>query len=57
MKIAVDFDGTLQRVDVQEFVNSLMLKGVDVYVCTYRMKNIDNSDLFIVTDKTRNSTR
>lgn len=63
MKIAIDFDKTLTRLDVQEFVQELISKGVDVYVLTYRYDNAnfykyngiyqpyDNIDLWEVVER------
>lgn len=63
MKIAVDFDGTLTRLDVQDFISDLMCKGVDVYVLTFRYDNAnfhkyegkyqpyDNIDLWEVVER------
>lgn len=39
MKIAIDFDKTLTRSDVQEFVLELIEKGIDIYILTYRYDN------------------
>ena len=59
--VTIDFDGTLQRPDVQEFVKALMLRpDVAVYVLTarfdelHKQKWIDsptNQNLYAVTDK------
>lgn len=51
MKIAVDFDGTLTRLDVQDFISDLMCKGVDVYVLTFRYEPYDNADLWEVVER------
>ena len=54
-KIAVDFDGTLTRLDVQDFISDLMCKGVDVYVLTFRYEDehqpYDNADLWEVVER------
>lgn len=36
MKVSFDFDGTLQREDVQEYAKKLIDRGVDVWVVTTR---------------------
>jgi len=60
MKVSLDFDGTLSRHTVQEYAKELLLKNVDVWVCTSRAKNPKikkggiilnpNEDLYKVTD-------
>lgn len=63
VKVSIDFDGTLDRKDVQEYVKELINKGVEVWVCTFRTIEYDdelykisdksipaNSDLFFITD-------
>lgn len=58
--ITVDFDGTLSRHDVQEFVKELMNEGINVWVLTSRYDDLHkhryphnptNEDLYKVTDK------
>ena len=59
--ISVDFDNTLTRPDVQEFVKQLMNRGVEVSICTSRyddhhinklqMYNRNNNDLYTVADE------
>lgn len=63
MKIAIDFDKTLTRLDVQEFVQELISKGVDVYILTFRYDNAnfhkyegkykpyDNIDLWDIVER------
>lgn len=53
MKISIDFDGTLSRKDVQDFTKSLINKGVDVWICTFRTREY-NDALFKIVDKTTN---
>lgn len=36
MKITVDFDGTLTRPHVQEFIKYLKEKGVEIHILTFR---------------------
>jgi hypothetical protein len=36
LKVSFDFDGTLQREDVQEYAKELMSRGIDVWVTTTR---------------------
>ena len=59
MKISVDFDNTLSRKSVQNYIKELISKGVDVWVTTARFdsENIkihklrhDNSDLWEIID-------
>ena len=55
MMISFDFDGTLSRNDVQEYARELMLRGINVWICTSRTspKNSKegwNDDLFKVAD-------
>lgn len=60
MKISVDFDNTLSRRSVQNYIKELISKGVDVWVTTARFdqENVklhnlrfDNSDLWEIIDK------
>lgn len=62
MKIALDFDSTLDRQDVQEFAKDCMENDIDVWVVTSRHSSPKytvngerpdgyNSDLFGITDK------
>jgi hypothetical protein len=57
--ISVDFDSTLTRKDVQEYVLELITAGIDVWVVTSRYddlhghlwaSNANNDGLFSVTD-------
>lgn len=64
MKVSFDYDGTLDRKDVQGFCRKLIRQGVvEVWVCTMRTKEYNdvlykiadkstppNNDLFAVTD-------
>jgi hypothetical protein len=50
MKVSFDFDGTLERKDVQEYAKELIDKGFDVYVCTYRTREY-NDALYKIVDK------
>jgi len=64
-KVSFDFDSTLDKTLVQDYAKSLINKGYDIWVITSRyppgtnplyskrgiMVEIDNSDLFEVTDK------
>jgi hypothetical protein len=55
-KVSVDYDGTLDREDVQAYIRELIARGVIVWVCTARLspKNAHNSQwndaMFKVTD-------
>lgn len=55
MKIAVDFDGTLTRLDVQDFISDLMCKDIDIYALTFRYEDehqpYDNADLWEVVER------
>ena len=57
--VSVDFDSTLSRRDVQEYVKKLISSGVDVWVVTSRYDDLHihrysfeatNSDLWFVVD-------
>jgi len=57
VSVSFDFDSTLSRVTIQDYAQSLIKRGIDVYVTTSRVepdkapnKNW-NDDLFKVTDK------
>ncbi|MCK5788918.1 MAG: hypothetical protein KAH32_07960 [Chlamydiia bacterium] len=55
-KVSIDFDGTLDRADVEEYVSGLMGLGIEVHVLTSRepengLDFIDNSDLFDVVNQ------
>lgn len=63
MKISFDFDGALTEKLVQDYAKSLINKGFEVYVCTFRTKEYNdvlyrvvdksipaNSDLYKITD-------
>jgi len=54
-KISFDFDSTLSRPDIQDFVKELTRKDVEIWICTSRFEDgIDetgknwNKDLFLV---------
>ena len=63
--ISFDFDATLSLVGIQDYAESLIKRGYDLWVVTSRLPNgadprykirdmwieIDNSDLFEVTDR------
>jgi hypothetical protein len=58
--VTVDFDNTLSRKDVQEYVKELISKGIDVWVLTSRydelhkhryIENPQNEDLYTITDE------
>mgnify|MGYP003618809249 CR=1 FL=1 len=49
-KISFDFDGTLTEKIVQDYAKSLIKKGFEVYVCTFRTKEY-NDKLFKIVDK------
>jgi len=49
-KVSFDFDGTLTEKIVQDYAKSLINKGFDVYVCTFRTKEY-NDELFRIVDK------
>lgn len=55
-KVSFDFDSTLSRRDVQEYAKSLILIGVDVWICTSRLEPSKapnkewNDDLFMVAN-------
>lgn len=57
MKVSFDFDGTLSRIDVQEFAKTLIDDGLDVWICTSRLcpekalNNKWNDDLFKVANE------
>lgn len=36
MKVSFDFDGTLERLDVQEYAASLIKRGIEVWIVTTR---------------------
>jgi hypothetical protein len=60
MKVSFDYDGTLQREDVQEYAKELLDRGVDVWVVTTRYDenhkhkysmNVTLEDLWEVVDR------
>lgn len=51
MKLSFDFDGTLDRKDVQDFCRKMMRWGHEVWVCTMRTKEY-NDALYKIADKT-----
>lgn len=51
-KISFDFDGTLTEKIVQDYAKSLIKKGFDVYVCTFRTKEY-NDALYRIVDKSK----
>jgi len=57
-KVSFDFDATLDRVLVQDYAQSLINKGFEVWILTSRFEDCDNydfktnnDDLFKVADK------
>ena len=55
-RVSIDFDGTLDRADVEEYVAGLMGLGVEVHILTSREPEngvdfIDNSDLWDVVNQ------
>ncbi len=54
MKVSFDFDGTLDKQYVQEYAIGLINRGVEVWVCTSRLSDIEapsdkwNIDLYEV---------
>lgn len=44
--VSIDFDGTLSRVTIQDYAKSLIKRGVNVYVTTYRVEpeNVPNKN-------------
>jgi hypothetical protein len=64
-RVSFDFDSTLSLKSVQDYAESLILKGYDLWIVTSRLPDgsdskytingmlvpIDNSDLFEVTDR------
>lgn len=60
MIITVDYDGTLSRADVQEYVKKLIANGIDVWILTGRFDELhkhihpyvkNNEDLYEVVEK------
>jgi len=57
IKVSFDFDGTLDRKDVQEYAKTLIRSGVEVWICTARFSEHEhyskrwNDDLYKVSDK------
>ena len=39
LKVAIDFDDTLDQEEVQEYASDLIARGIDVWICTARMNN------------------
>jgi hypothetical protein len=39
IKVAFDFDDTLDQDEVQEYAKSLIERGIDVWICTARLDN------------------
>ncbi len=52
IKVSFDFDGVLDRPDVQRYAKSLIRRGIEVWICTARLDNDQcpnqdwNKDLF-----------
>lgn len=42
LKIAIDFDGTLSRPDVQKYAKELVNRGYEVWIVTRRYKRIED---------------
>lgn len=60
MTVTIDFDGTLEKKNVQKYVKELMQRGIDVWILTARfdelhqhkyLSNPRNSDLWEVIDR------
>lgn len=56
MKVSIDFDGTLTRYSVKEFIKELLLRKYEVHVLTSRKQETEsekqiNDDLYKLTDK------
>lgn len=58
-RVSIDFDGTLTKPEVQEYVKELIVKGIDVYIVTARynemlkhryLANCTNDDLYTVIE-------
>lgn len=55
-KVSIDFDGTLDRADVQDYIAGLMGLGIEIHILTSREPEnenefIDNSDLWDVINQ------
>lgn len=44
-KISFDYDGTLQRKDIQEYCKELIERGYECHICTSRQNTNDNQNL------------
>jgi hypothetical protein len=56
MKVSFDFDSTLDKKIVQDYAQSLINKGHDIWICTSRTSPENskpgwNDDLFLISDK------
>lgn len=50
-KVSFDFDSTLSRQSIQDYASTLLDSGYDVWVITSRPPDMDNRDLFEITDQ------
>lgn len=59
-KVSIDFDGTLSKPNVQDYVKNIMFKGIEVHILTARESDIlntneiqliDNRDLWDVVEE------
>ena len=50
IKVSVDFDNTLDREDVQEYVKHLISLGVEVWIVTARFDSISKYNLKMIED-------
>ena len=56
-KVSFDFDGTLDKKSVQEYVRELISRGIQVWICTSRLNDVSapnkewNYDLYIVASQ------
>lgn len=55
-KISLDFDGTLDQLEVQEVCRNLIKKGYEVHICTFRCRDEDISDELYEIWKVRTRT-
>lgn len=59
IKVAIDFDDTLDQIEVQKFVTDLLERGdIEIWICTARMDNEWgnpnwNTDMFMLASKLR----
>ena len=48
--VSFDYDGTLDREDVQDYARALIARGVEVWVCTFRFKRAEDSPTVFWTE-------